>query len=61
MAQLPAILAPRPDTPSLEAWLLASHLQQPKLRRKNWTALVQLTWWMLWKERSARICLHISE
>jgi hypothetical protein len=34
-AQLPAILALRPDTPSLEDWLLASHLQQPKSRRKN--------------------------
>ena len=54
-AQLPANLAPRQDTASLEGWLTNTMQQHQPSLRKNWTTLVHLTWWCLWKERNARI------
>lgn len=54
-AGLPAYLAPTTNTDSLQAWISSTRQLLPVSRRKSWIALMQLTWWMTWKERNARI------
>ena len=54
-------LMPRPDDPSLESWITRTCQQMPSTLKKNWTALVHLAWWTIWKERNSRIFNNKAE
>ena len=55
-AQLPRVLLPTSAIQSLDSWVLAlRELINGTQQKKQWTALIHLTWWMIWKERNARI------
>lgn len=39
----------------LEGWWLQSNSQFHGRRKEGWNTLVMLIWWLVWKERNARI------
>ena len=54
VANRPPCFMPQQGQTLLE-WLTQTRNFTEKLRRKEWTAVVQLVWWSTWKERNARI------
>lgn len=60
-AALPNYLVPPTNTHSLEDWLMHSRQRLPNSLKKNWTAVVHLAWWSIWKERNARIFNNKAE
>jgi hypothetical protein len=54
MAGLPACFVPQSNQ-KLADWLDDTRRMIAKKDQKSWTALAQLIWWKIWKERNARI------
>ncbi|CAM0911087.1 unnamed protein product [Alopecurus aequalis] len=54
-------LLPTQDDDSLDSWLTRTRRQLPPTLKKNWCALVHLTWWTIWKERNSRIFNNAAE
>lgn len=55
---LPPSLRPLGVIQSLAGWWQMTTNQLPPHQRKAWCSVVQLTWWILWKERNDRIFRH---